>query len=197
MTHALFRPRKATHLVLLLACVLAAQLAWVTLPMALLSYLSGLASPFCMLCAGAVWAMRDKADVALGGEHLPSADFLRVRQVASAVGMRAQRRSTLVALCGLAAASPAISTQLTGAVWQWMVIVGGLGVGEAAYSYLVSMAWEAELRAHRDSQTAAAKALQERVDLISRVQRGMSAGDAPMSGWSTPPSAELSSSKSH
>lgn len=179
-------PRPITRIGLAFAGTGCAQLAWVFLTAPLIAYLSGVAASFCLLCAGAIWSMRDKADMVLEGDHLRAREFKMARQSAGVLRRRSTWRAALVAICALAAASPAVAQQLAGAMWHWMVLVGGIGVGEAAYGFLLANAWEDALRSHRDSMLQQAKENDERTALIARLEAGSHTSAESSAGWKEP-----------
>ncbi len=181
---ALVVPRPITRLALVLFSGVLGQLAWEFLPVPLLAYVSGVAASFCLLSAGAIWAMRDKADMIQDGDHLGAKAFQQAQRVAVTLRRRSTWRAALVAGCALAAASPAVSQQFASAIWQWMAIVGGVGVGEAAYSFLLANAWEEGLRAKRDEAVYRAKEQAERASLIERLQISSVQNTVGVSDWS-------------
>lgn len=169
LTDTLLTPRPVTRLLMLCLCVLMAGAAWHYLPVKLLSYLSGVSGPFCLLCATAIWSLRDKANDALSGDDLPVAKFQSYRDAARAVRVRVSLKAAYVALCSLLAFSPAISNQLAGPIWHWMVIAGGMGVAEATYGYMIANAWEEELIDLKDRHRLAAKVDAQRQALMDRL----------------------------
>lgn len=179
---AILVPRLTVRFALLSAGVVLGAAAYHFLGAKLLAYLGGISGPFCVLCAGAVWSMRSKADLALSGDGLNSEAFAAARKVARTVRMRSMRRAAWVALCALVAVSPAIANELAGAVWQWMVILGGAAVGEAAYSFIVASHWEEQLIAARDSQVLQSRRKAERQVLLDRLE-GATLGSSSAS-WS-------------
>lgn len=163
-------PRPVTRISLVLAGGVLGQIAWSFLTLPLMAYLSGVAASFCLLCLGAVWGMREKAEMVQGGDHLSAKEFKSARGISNEMRRRSTWRAALVAVCALVAAGPVISHQFTEAVWQWMMISAGVGVGEAAYAFLLANAWEEQLRAKRDQDQLAAKELAERQTLIDRLE---------------------------
>jgi len=125
-------------------------MAWRFLDASLLAYLSGLALPLCMVLASAVWALRDKADGTLDGEHLDAPTYQRARRAAAQVRARSVRYAALAAFCGILAAGPSISLQLSKVVWEWSVYAAGLGVGEAVFCYLLAAGWDEQLRTWKE-----------------------------------------------
>jgi hypothetical protein len=155
MIGQLILPRPITRIALLAFGVGLAQLMWVFLPAKLLAYASGIAAPYCLLIAGAVWSMRDKADSAFDGEMLTSESYRQARNAASAVRRRSMARATYTAAAALMAGSAAISAQVAGPIWHWMIIGAGLAVAEASYSYLLAYQWEDHLRAVHEKRKLA------------------------------------------
>ena len=164
-------PRPITHFLLVLLGVLLAQACWIFLPLKLLSYLSGTMAPFCLLCAGAVWGMRDKLDAAMDGEHMDAQTYARAIAVAGQQRTRFMRCAVRVSLWSLVAASAAISQQLVGTVWHWMVILCGVAVADSAFSYLLANSWDEQLRAFRSKKVLASKRRSEQLELADRIDR--------------------------
>lgn len=165
-------PRGLTLFVLLALGAAIAQLLWLRIDsVKVLAWLSGMASPFCMLCAAAVWAMRDKADLAFLNDALSAEQYKN----ASRLERRLRGHSTMLAaftsLAALFAAMPAVSNQLIGPIWQPMVLVGGAGVGFAIYAYLIANYWDHQLRAHRSQETYKRKRLDELAKLVEDGER--------------------------
>jgi hypothetical protein len=175
-------PRPLTRAALLLFGLALAQTAWVYLSRDLLAYVSGVAAPFCLLCAGAVWGMRDKLDAAIDGGNMDAEEYRRTVHRASGERRRFMRTAAWVAVCACAAAGPAISVQLTQTMWHWMVLAAGVGVGESAFSYLLANRWDEELRAFRARRLIAAKEADERRALEARIEATLPASTPEASG---------------
>ena len=163
-------PRPITHVVLVGGGLACAAVAWHFLDVKLLAYLGGVLAPFCLLCAGAVWGMRDKLDEALTGENMDAETFRRSVAKATRERQRFMKRSALVAVASLLAGSPAVAHQTAGAVWHWMVLGAGAAVGEATYSYLLANQWGEEIRAFRAKRLLASKVNDERGRLEERLR---------------------------
>jgi hypothetical protein len=146
MINYLIIPRPITRLVLLSVGIFISWLAWTFLPIKLLAYSSGIIAPYCLLIAGAVWSMRDKADSAFDGEALTSDEYRRSRKAASALRKRSMALAMWTAFLALLAGSAAISEQVSGTIWLWMVVGAGVASAEASYSYLLAYQWEEQLR---------------------------------------------------
>lgn len=169
MIGQLIIPRPITRLTLAVLGVGLAELMWVLLPAKLLAYASGVAAPYCLLIAGAVWSMRDKADSAFDGEMLTSEAYKRARNAASSIRRRSMARATYTAVAALMAGSAAISAQVAGPIWHWMVIGAGLAVAEASYSYLLAYHWEEQLRAIHEQRKLSTIRQREIESLKARV----------------------------
>jgi hypothetical protein len=190
-------PRPITRFGLIVVAGLLGQAAWSYLTLPLLAYVSGVAASFCILSAGAIWGMRDKADMAQDGDHLNAQEFKRARDLSREVRLRSTWRAAFVAICALAAASPAISQQFTEAVWQWMMIAAGVGVGEAAYGFMLANEWEEQLRAKRDNELLRAKELAERLSLIDRLESAKRESPVNDAGWTEASNSMFSQYKPH
>ena len=184
MIDLLLIPRPITRILLLSIGIAAGQLLWLFLPVKLIAYVSGLAAPFCLLAASAVWGMREKVDVAFDGDHLSAADFRKARAASNSVRRKAMFRAAWVVCAALLAGSPLVSSQIAGAIWHWMVIAGGVGVAEACYSYLVANHLEEQIRSLRDKKVLAAKEREMADELAARIRGSAGAVGEPLKGWS-------------
>ncbi len=160
------RPTALLRLLLALTGLGLAAAAWQWLDIKLIAYLSGLAAPFCMLCAGAVWALRDKAEDRLLPDTDDRAAIARAQKVVAGLQQRFLPRAAWTAVAAVLAGGPATSHQLVGTVWQWSVFCAGLAVSEAAYSYLLASSWDRQLRAERAARADAALRDRERLELL-------------------------------
>lgn len=159
-------PTVALRMLLAAAGVGVAAAAWQWLDIKLLAYLSGLAAPFCMLCAGAVWSLRDKAEDRLVPDGDDRAAIARAQRVVASLQQRFLPRAAWTAVAAVLAGGPATSQQLVGTVWQWSVLCAGLAVSEAAYSYLLASSWDQQLRAERVARADAALRDRERMEVL-------------------------------
>lgn len=176
-------PRPITRLLLLVMLGIAGEVAWKILTVPLLAYVSGVMASFCLLCAGAVWAMRDKADVLRDGDHLTAREFKQSSLAAKRLRQRSTWRAAYVAFSALLAVSPAVSQQFSSAVWEWMMIAAGIGVAEAAYSFLLVNAWEEQLMAVRDESLLKAKQADAQNALINRLSGPSQSSTVSDSSW--------------
>jgi hypothetical protein len=187
---AIAQPRRITHALLLVGGATAGWVAFARLPIGLMAWASGLAGPFCLLCATAVWSLRDKADAALAADQLVARDYRLQRNAAHRLRSRFLSRSVWLALCAIAAAGPALASQLAHAVWQWMTVAAGAATGEAAYGFLLAHAWNEQLRLARDADEARARATKEHTALVHALEAAASRrvdepsnDDEPFAGW--------------
>ncbi|MDB5820415.1 MAG: hypothetical protein JWQ11_4055 [Rhizobacter sp.] len=190
MIAELARPRRATHALLLLGGTAIGFLAFDRLTIGLMAWASGLAGPYCLLCATAVWSLRDKADSALAADHLDVQAYRQRREAARRLRARFLSRAAGLALCALAAASPAFASQLAHAVWQWMMVAAGAAVGEAAYGFLLAHAWNEQLRLAKEADVERHRTTQEHDALVKALEaaalRTAASGPdvpQPLSGW--------------
>lgn len=178
-------PRGLTLPVLLLLGSGIGQLIWLAIDsVKILSWLSGLASPFCMLCATAVWAMRDKAEISFNTETMNSDEYRNACKVQQSLRDRSTKYAAITSLAALVSASPAISQQLIGPIWQVMVVFSGAAVGFSVHSYLLANYWDHQLREHRSKVVFEQKRLREQQDLVSAIERSSALGQSGTTGWS-------------
>ncbi len=77
-------PRVVTLPILVLAGLGGGQLLWLYIDsVKVLAWASGMATPFCMMCATVVWAMRDRLDEAFDTEQMTSQDVSTVGRFGS------------------------------------------------------------------------------------------------------------------
>lgn len=162
-------PRPILRIVLVTILAITGEIVWRLLPVPLLAYLGGVSASFCLLCAGAIWGMRDKADMLKDAEHLTVAELKGACAVSRDVRRRSTWRAAYAAFASLIAAGPAISQQFSSAVWEWMMIGGGIAVAEAAYSFLLANAWEEQLREKHDAMKVRVRELAARQALLDRL----------------------------
>lgn len=178
----LIAPRPITRLALAGTSAAIGYAFWAKFDIQIISAASAVSASFCLLCASAVWAMRDKPDSVLLGDHLNAVEFRNTFLASSSIRTRSTWRAAFVGLCALAAGGPAIAAQLAGAVWQWMILACSLGVSEAAYSFLLVNAWDEQLRVKRAADIEKAKRKKESDAEISRLS-AQSPSHAASSQW--------------
>jgi hypothetical protein len=187
---AIAQPRRVTHALLLVGGATIGWIAFERLPIGLLAWASGLAGPFCLICATAVWGLRDKADAALAADQLGAHALRLHREAAQRLRACFLSHAVWLALCAIAAAGPALASQLAHAVWQWMTVAAGAATGEAAYGFLLAHAWNEQLRLARDADAARARATKEHTALVHALEAAAlrrvdkpSNDDEPFAGW--------------
>ena len=175
-------PRVVTFPILLALGLGLAQLAWQFIDsVKILAWVSGMVSPFCMLCATAVWAMRDRIDDAADTELMSSSEYRQFEVLVSKHRTRSTSWAAATAVMALLASGPAVSNQLIGPVWHGMVLLSGAAVGCAIYAYLLANYWETQIRSYKSQQRLAEKKRREREQLLDEIRAG--AGTLRGSGW--------------
>lgn len=167
---ALLVPRVATWPVLLALGALAGQLLWLYCDsVKILAWVAGMAAPFCMMCATAVWTMRDRMDDTLDLDQMSAQEFRAFTEFSNKQRAMSTRWAGVAAMAALFASAPAVSKELADAVWHWMVIGCGMSVGSAVYSYLLSDYWDKQIRAYRNKQKLEVKRREELKSLQSEI----------------------------
>lgn len=175
-------PRVVTFPILLALGLGLAQLAWQFIDsVKILAWVSGMVSPFCMLCATAVWAMRDRIDDAADTELMSSSEYRQFEVLVSKHRTRSTSWAAATAVMALLASGPAVSNQLIGPVWHGMVLLSGAAVGCAIYAYLLANYWETQIRSYKSQQRLAEKKRREREQLLDEIRAGT--GTLSVSGW--------------
>lgn len=175
-------PRVVTFPILIALGLGFAQLAWQFIDsVKILAWVSGMASPFCMICATAVWAMRDRIDDVVDTELMSAIEYQQFERLVSAHRTRSTTWAATTAMMALLASAPAVSSQLAGPIWHWMVLACGAAVGSAVYSYLLASYWETQIRAYKNRQKLADKQRRERELLMEEMRAG--SGSLSGSGW--------------
>lgn len=189
-------PRVITFPMFLALGIGMAQAAWYFVDsVKILAWVSGMAAPFCMLCATAVWAMRDRIDDSVDTELMSSAEYRNFEKLTSEHRLRSTSWAAGTALLALAASMPAVSNQLMGPIWHWMVLTSGAAVGGAAYSYLLANHWETQIRAYKSRQRLSQKQCSEKEKLIQDMLAG--AGTLSERGWVEGPALSLNRRVNH
>jgi hypothetical protein len=139
----------------------------------ILAWVSGMASPFCMMCATAVWAMRYRIDDVVDTEQMSSSEYQRFERLVSAHRAKSTYWAACVALMALLASTPAVSSQLAGSVWHWMILSCGAASGCAVYAYLLACHWETQIQAYRNQQKLSDKQQREKKALMEEINAGV------------------------
>lgn len=123
----------------------------------ILAWLSGLASPFCTMCATVIWAMRDKLEDAVETEEMSAETYERFDGMNESHRNRSTAMASFVALMSLVAAAPAISFQLMGPIWEGTVIAAGMAVTTSIFGYQTANYWDLQIRRYKSQQVLQAK----------------------------------------
>lgn len=163
-------PRKATLIVLILIGIGFARAVWVFFPdPKIISWLSSIAAPFCMICATFAWAMRDRFESVLDVSAMTSSEYA----VSSLIETKVRRQSgwlaVRVAVAALITFLPALAAQFLGSIYLWMVLLAGVAVAYSAYAYLVAEYWDLQFRTFRHNETLRYKKDREQNDLLERM----------------------------
>lgn len=166
-------PRRITLPVLFLVGSGLAHLIWLNVDsVKFFAWVSGITAPFCMLCAAAVWAMRDKADLAFLSDSLSAEEYKNASKLESQLRSRSTALAARTCIAASLASTAAVSNQLIGPVWHWMVLAGGAAAGYSVYAYLIAEHWDWQLRAHQSQEIYKRKRAEERAQLIADIERG-------------------------
>lgn len=188
---ALIVPRPIVRILLATAGLAMAELAWRLLDIKILATISSGIGPFCVLAGTALWSLRSKVDDVLDGQDLDADGYLQTREKATALRRRLMLRAAWVMVCALSAFVPVLSQQIAKVMWEWSVLVAGLGIAEAAYSFLMAHHWDEQLREFRDERKLRKIREKERQAAIARIEASQVVPDGERVGWATvdaPPS---------
>ncbi len=136
----------------------------------ILAWISGVATPFCMMCTAAVWAMRDQIDGTLDVDGMTAREYQQLLDLNATQRFRSMLLAALTAMMALVASFPAISNQLVGPIWQWTVLAGGGAVSFSVYAYLIANYWEQQIRAYRSKRLLESKRAKEQQELADRLK---------------------------
>ena len=175
-------PRAVTFLLLVALGSGLGEAAWLFINKdPIFAWLSGLAAPFCMICAAAVWAMRDRIDDVIDTDGLSSAEYQSFARLVASHRARATFWAAVAAALALLSSGPAVSSQLVGAIPRWMVLGCGGAVGGAIGCYLLASHWEAQIRGYKNQQKLLDKRRREKQALIDEINAA--AGTLSEHGW--------------
>ena len=187
----LLTPRWISVMVLLGGGAALGELAWRFMPFDAYAYVATLLTPLCMAVAVAAWAMRDKADATFDPAYLASAEYERSRHVVRDLRVRSMLLAIAATVCAGMAGGPALAAQQFRAVWEWMAVLSGVGLGLSVVCFQIAFHWEEQLRVHREGLITAKKEREERAVLIERIQRSTQGGTNWGPGWSQAPDEQL------
>jgi hypothetical protein len=175
-------PRVITLPVLVLFSGGCGELLWHFVTSAkVLSWVAGMATPFCMMCATVVWAMRDRLSDAFDTDQMSSKEYQKLAEMVSEHRTRSSYWAAFAGLMALVSSIPTVSNQLIGPVWHWMVIGTSVSVAGAIYAYLLANHWEQQIRAQRTKQKLESKRAIERNELLLGLASSNPVGDGM--GW--------------
>lgn len=189
-------PRVVTLPILVLAGLGGGQLLWLYVDsVKVLAWASGMATPFCMMCATVVWAMRDRLDEAFDTEQMTSKEYQRLVDLILMHRSRSAQWAAVTGLMALISSIPAVSNQLIGPVWHWMVLSTGAAIAISIHSYFLANYWDHQVRAFRNVQRLDHKKSAERRSLLE----SLSLGNTQKSGvgWADGPELEAPNAIHH
>ncbi len=163
-------PRDVTLLILVAIGFSTGQVLWYFVEsVKVLSWISGIATPFCMMCATIVWAMRDRLDDAVDMDLMTSQEYQRLIDLSRIQRSRATFWSAITGLMTLVSSFPAVSNQLIGPVWNWMIVGTGGAIAISIYAYLLANHWDHQVREYKNRRRIEGKKRAERQELIERL----------------------------
>ncbi len=175
-------PRVVTFPILIAFGLGLSQLAWHYVDsVKILAWASGMSSPFCMLCATAVWAMRDRIDDAVDTELMSSSEYRRFDEIVRKHRAKSTFWAAITAVMAMLASGPAVSNQLIGPIWHGMVLLSGAAIGVAIYAYLLANYWENQIQGYKSQRRLSDKQRRERNQLLEDISAN--AGTLKGSGW--------------
>lgn len=184
-------PRAASWPVLLLVGTGGGHLLWTLVDsVKILAWVSGMATPFCMMCATAVWAMRDRIEDAFDVDQMTAREYKNAVELETMHRGRSTFWAFISAMMALMSSMPAVSSQLIGPVWHWMLLVLGSAIGTSVYAYQLSAHWEKQIRAYKSKQRMQNKTQQEKRDLLVALRSTTGKSIGP--GWVDGPDLKVS-----
>jgi len=132
----------------------------------MLAWVSGLATPFCMMCATAVWAMRGRLDDMLDKDPMSSSEYKKFVDLNNTHRNKSTFWAAFAAVMALVSSFPAVASQLNGSIWHWMVLASSSAVVASGYAFLLANYWENQIRAYVSKQKLEYKTQAERLALL-------------------------------
>ena len=182
----LLTPRWISIIALVLGGAAVGDLAYRFLPWTVYVYACTLAAPMCMAVAVAAWSMREKVDQTFDPDYLDAAEYERSRFVVRDLRVRSMALASLATICAGLAGGPALAAQQLHAIWEWMAIASGIGLGVSGVCFQVAFYWEEQLRGHHERLVAASKDQEERAQMTERLRRSILGSASWGSGWTEP-----------
>ena len=170
---ALAIPRPLSRIFLSLAFLMIGQAAWLWLDVKLLAFVSGQAVAVCTLCLAAVWSFREKAADVLCDDDLSSEELRMAQKAANQLGKKSLKRAIWIGICVLLAGAPAASSQLSGFIMQWMVILSALGVAESLYALWLTSHLSERIQEWRDMKKVEIREATEKRMQLERLENSV------------------------
>lgn len=168
------------------------QLLWMHIDsIKMLAWVSGLATPFCMMCATAVWAMRGRLEDTLDTDLMSSFEYKNFVGLNNTHRNKCTFWATFAAVMALVSSFPAVASQLIGSIWHWMVLASCIAVFTSVHAYLLANHWENQIRAYVNKQKLDLKAKAEKQTLLASA----AAPSLPLpidTGWTDGPGLKTS-----
>lgn len=187
----LLTPRWISIVALVAGGAAVGDLAYRFLPWTVYVYACTLATPMCMAVAVAAWAMRDKANETFDPDYLAAAEYKRSRLVVRDLRVRSMVLAIVATISAGLAGGPALAAQQLNAIWEWMAIASGIGLGASGVCFQVAFYWEEQLRGHHESLVAKSKDREELTQMTERLQRSNPGRASWGPGWAGPVDEEL------
>lgn len=145
-------PRIITLVFLILCGIAIGWISWSVFPTKTIAWLSGMAAPFCTMCATIVWGSRGKLDDLIDLDSFNSDEYIKFSELNSEYRTRAMKWTALTLLYALLSAMPAIVEQMGADMLQFMPLISGAAVGASIYSYLLANSWDSQVRDYKNSK---------------------------------------------
>ena len=160
-------PRAITLPVLIALGVGCSHLLWQFVDnVKVLAWMAGMATPFCMMCATVVWAMRDRLDDAFDTEQMSSQAYKQLVYLVTQHRSRSTNWAIFTGLMAMVSSIPTVSNQLIGPIWHWMILGTGCAVSISIYAYLLANYWDHQVRTYRNKQKLETKKRAEKEELL-------------------------------
>ncbi|MFC4788623.1 MULTISPECIES: hypothetical protein [Giesbergeria] len=180
-------PRKITLPTLIAIGLTIGQLLWIYIDSSkIFSWLSGLSSPFCMMCATVVWAMREKLDDTIDQDSMSASEYKSFVKLNNEHRNRSTQWAIFTGAMALISSFPAIADQLIGSVWHWMVLASCTAVASTIYPYLLAAYWERQAKNYVSQKKLEAKIKTEKRTLELLIGKSKNSNQ-PNKGWSNGP----------
>lgn len=184
-------PRNITLISLTVIGAVFGFFCWKFLPEKIIAWASGIATPFCTMCATLVWASREKIDALLDPQALTSSEYEHLTSLSESHRIRSLIWASSAMLFALIASIPAIAFQFDLSINKFMVIASGAAVGSSIYSYLLANSWDAQARRFKAKRVFAAMRRIELEELSNDVSKSAELDDELLSqighGWQKGP----------